>query len=98
VEVVETERLRPGQVVAEPVTNESGAVLCPEGHSLDQESIQRLQQAGVVSVQVVIDEAAAAALQQRLAQLEKRFKGIDDPCLLRLKAAVLDVLAPTAES
>ena len=96
VESVRISKLRPGQVVGAPVTSGYGAVLCKQGHRLSQKSIQRLRTAGVHSVQVETDDANAVATQQRIARIENRFHGIDDPWLLCLKATVLDLVASNA--
>ncbi|MBN2308084.1 MAG: hypothetical protein JXR94_03890 [Candidatus Hydrogenedentes bacterium] len=79
--------LRPGQVVAQPVTNPRGGVLCPVGFRLTEASIERLRTAGVQTVSVEgTDEGPS--IVERIERLHRRFEGIDDPILLQIKAAI----------
>ncbi|MBX7258618.1 MAG: hypothetical protein K1Y02_19815 [Candidatus Hydrogenedentes bacterium] len=83
--------LKPGQVIAKAVTNAGGAVLCPAGYRLTETSIERLKNAGVDAV--VLDtsdspESNEATIDLRLAELEARFRGIDDPIMLQIKATI----------
>ena len=78
--------LRPGQVLADAVTNSGGAVLCPMGYTLTDKAIERLKNAGAVSVWIEGDPDAGPDVDKLEAKLNKRFEGIDDPVLLRIKA------------
>ena len=78
----------PGQVLARPVLNPEGAVLCPTGLRLNEATIERLKAAGVTAVTVEGVDAAGPSLQERLDALETRFRDIDDPLMLQLKATI----------
>ncbi len=87
--LVSIDDLIPDQVVAKAATNENGAVLCPAGYRLTQAAIERLKTAGVVSV--VIEgggEEHRSRYAERLAGMERRFKGTDDPIMLQIKAVI----------
>jgi len=79
---------RPGHILAKAVTNATGAVLCPPGLRLTQATIERLRNAGVQSLIVEGGKDAGRALDERLADLQRRFAGIDDPLMLQIKAAL----------
>lgn len=89
-QMVSAATLTPGQVLAAPVTNSGGAILCPAGFTLTESAISRLQNAGIEFVSIEGDAASCtnAAAQIRLESLEKRFSGVSDPILLELKDAV----------
>ncbi len=87
-ELVNVHQLKPGDVVAAPVTNSFGAVLCPMGFSLSEGAIERLVNAGVDSVAIEGSRHAGPSLDERLGQLELRFQGVNDPVLLQIKAIV----------
>jgi hypothetical protein len=79
----------PGQTLAKAVTNASGAVLCPPGFQLTEAVIQRLKNAGIESV--VLEggiERQGSTVEERLAELELRFQGVNDPIMLQLKATI----------
>ncbi len=80
--------LRSGQVLADAVKNSGGAVLCPMGYTLTEKAIERLQNAGVVSIWIEGDPDAGPDVNKLEANLNKRFDGIDDPILLRIKALI----------
>jgi len=86
---VNVQFLRPGQVVANAVTNATGAVLCPMGYTLTEQAINRLKNAGVGSVWVEGSSEPTIDITAREAELEKRFAGVHDPVLLGIKA-ILD--------
>ncbi|GMU91551.1 MAG: hypothetical protein AMXMBFR4_06090 [Candidatus Hydrogenedentota bacterium] len=89
-QMVSVATLAPGQVVAAPVTNSGGAILCPAGFTLTESAISRLQNAGIEFVSIQGDAATCenAAAHVRLENLEKRFSRVSDPILLELKDAV----------
>jgi len=87
-ELVSVSQLRPGQIVAKAITNANGGILCPPGFLLTESAIERLKNAGVLSIIIESLEYKGPETQARLRELEKRFEGIDDPILLQLKAAV----------
>ena len=78
--------LRPGQVLADAVTNASGAVLCPLGFTLTEQAIKRLQNANVTSVGIEGSSKPGIDIDARQAELDKRFAGMTDPVLLGIKA------------
>lgn len=83
--------LKPGQVIAKAVTNAGGAVLCPAGYRLTETSIERLKNAGVDAVVLDTSEGTDTkdvSIDQRLAELETRFRGVDDPIMLQIKATI----------
>lgn len=77
--------LRPGQVIADVVTNANGAVLCPIGYNLTEQAIQRLKNANVSMVYIEGNAAPSVDIEARLNDLESRFAGIDDPILMEIK-------------
>ncbi len=77
--------LRPGQVVADAIKNSSGAVLCPMGYVLTETAIARLKNAGVATVRIEGRADAGPDVNKLEENLEKRFEGIADPGLLRIK-------------
>ena len=79
---------QPGQVLAQPVTNAIGAILCPAGHHLTEETIARLHTAGIKTIEIVGGQSDAPTPAERIEALEHRFDGIDDPILLQIKAAI----------
>lgn len=87
-ELVNISQLRSGQTIARAVTNKGGAVLCPPGFRLTDVAIERLKNAGVESVIVESYEDRERALQERVDALQERFRGIEDPLMLQLKAAI----------
>jgi len=78
--------LRPGQVIADVVSNKNGAVLCPIGYVLTEQAIQRLKNAGVITVYVEGHPGPTIDIDARLNDLESRFAGTDEPVLLEIKA------------
>ncbi len=83
--------LKPGQIIAKAVTNAGGAVLCPAGYRLTETAIEHLKNAGVDAV--VLDapddeKSSDASFELRLTELETRFKGVDDPIMLQIKATI----------
>jgi hypothetical protein len=83
---VNVQFLRPGQVVADVVTNASGAVLCPMGFTLTEQAINRLKNASVGSVWIEGSSEPAIDIGARQAELDKRFANISDPVLIGIKA------------
>ena len=80
--------LKPGHVVAEPVNNSSGAVLCPMGYVLTEQAIARLQSANVGTIFIEGNPDAGPDVDKLEAQLEKRFAGVTEPTLLRIKGLI----------
>lgn len=78
--------LRPGQVLADAVTNPNGAVLCPMGFTLTEQAIRRLQNANVSVVWIEGSSKPGIDIDARQAELDKRFAGVSDPVLLGIKA------------
>ncbi len=80
--------VRAGHVLARAVTNAGGAVLCPAGFRLTDSVIERLRGAGIESLIVEGGNDKGPSPQERVAALNQRFEGIDDPLLLQIKAAI----------
>jgi len=87
-QLVNIAQLKPGQTVASAVTNAGGAVLCPVGFKLTETAIMRLANAGIDAVIVEVNERRNREIERRLGALEGRFRGIDDPIMLQLKATI----------
>jgi len=87
-ELVSVAALKIDYVVAEPVTNPSGALLCPSGVRLTETVIERLKTAGVEAVVVEEADNSGPAIEERIAQLNQRFRRVDDPLMLQIKATV----------
>jgi hypothetical protein len=87
-EMLNVEQLQAGMVVASPVSNASGAVLCPMGFKLTDSAITRFKNAGVDTVLVEDVKRQGFSLEDRMALLEARFQGIDDPVLVQIHAIV----------
>lgn len=83
---VNVQFLRPGQVVADVVTNASGAVLCPMGFTLTEQAINRLKNVGVGSIWIEGNSKPTIDIGARQSELDKRFSGVSDPVLLGIKA------------
>lgn len=86
---VNVQFLRPGQVVANAVTNVSGAVLCPMGYTLTEQAIGRLKNANVGSVWIEGNSKPSVDIEARQVELDKRFSGVSDPVLIGIKG-ILD--------
>lgn len=84
--------LRPGQVVADAVTNSKGAVLCPMGYQLTEQAIQRLSNANIGAVWIEGSAKPGIDIDARQAELDKRFAGISDPVLLGIRKILEDRL------
>jgi hypothetical protein len=80
--------VKPGQVLAKAVAGAGGAVLCPAGFRLTEIAIRRLTNAGIESLVVQGDTEDTAGLERRIEALGMRFKGIEDPIMLQIKATV----------
>lgn len=87
-ELLDIASTQPGHVIAQAVTNPEGIILCPPGFRLTEAAIDRLKRVGVVSVAVVETGGAQTRLRERLTQLNARFKGVDDPLLLRIREII----------
>jgi hypothetical protein len=89
-------RVSAGQIIARPVTNKDGAVLCPRGFVLTGAAILRLQNAGVDMLFVDSPGETGPSATKRLEALEERFSGVDDPVLLKLKQVIREYLSDMA--
>lgn len=87
-ELVNVSQLRPGLILATAIRNKGGAVLCPAGMQLTKVIIERIRNAGVESAVVEGTVGDGPKIEERLAALEARFTGIDDPILLQIKATI----------
>lgn len=72
-------------VLAQPVTTSTGAVLCPKGMALTAVMIERLKNAGIGTVVVEGGDAGQSSPQMRLNMLNRRFEGVSDPRFLEVK-------------
>ena len=86
--LVRISEVKPGQVLAKAVVTGGGAVLCPAGFRLTETSVQRLANAGIESLLVEGDSGDTSELQRRMEAVEARFRGIDDPIMMQIKATV----------
>lgn len=97
-ELLDINALTAGRVLARPVVNEAGAVLCPAGLELNASIIERLRAVGITSVLVVGGEDRMRSVDDRIEELKRRFEGVDDAIMLQLKALMenrLDLLRQT---
>lgn len=78
----------PGMVLARPIRNPEGAVLCPAGLELTDMSIRRLQRTGVETFFVEGGDEIGPTPEERIAELTRRFQGISDPVMLQIKDIV----------
>ena len=100
-ETLPLDSVKPGSILAAPVTDVRGNVLVPEGRALTVEWIQRLKGRGVrqVSVQPASDapeaEAASHAAQSdRVAKFDAMFsRHAQDPLMQALAVAAHQVLS-----
>ena len=85
---IDVKFLRSGHVLADPVANSSGAILCPMGYQLTDIAIQRLKNAGVLRVTIEGNPYSGPSIEFLTDRLEKRFQGIEDPRLLEIKGLI----------
>lgn len=85
---VDVKFLRPGQVLADRVCNAAGAVLCPLGYTLTEQAIERLENARIESVWIEGSAKPPVDVTESLAQLDRRFNGVEDPVLLEIRALI----------
>lgn len=78
--------LMPGMILAKPVTNGSGLPVVAAGAELDSAIIQRLGNLGLNSVYVEgeADDADGKTLAELQADLEHRFRGVDQDPVQRM--------------
>jgi len=79
---------KPKQVLAQAVTTAQGATLCPSGFRLTETAIERLKRAGIESVVIKGSRVKGPTAEVRIAALNRRFDGIDDPIMLQIKATI----------
>lgn len=94
VKLVSVAALRPGYVLAEAVCNTSGAVLCPSGSRLTAGLIERLRNAGIEAAVVEVADRSGPTPEERIAELNERFEGVDDPIMLQIKTTIDNRLSP----
>jgi len=87
-ELVSLVEITPGRILARPVANSAGAVLCQAGSLLTEALIEKLENAGIDSVYVQGGGREGPTLEERLAALQTRFTRVADPALLELRAIV----------
>ncbi|MBA2849097.1 hypothetical protein G4V39_11035 [Thermosulfuriphilus ammonigenes] len=87
---------REGMILAKEVTDSAGRVLCGPGTELSQRLLDRLANMGV---QFVVVEGHPVAmpgeksLEERLAELERRFEKVaGDPVLAMLKEVIQETM------
>ena len=83
------DQAKPGEEVAEPVKNDRGMVILPEGAKLTPALIDRLRKMGVVEVMVEGEDPNAPppkSLDELLEDLKVRFEGQEDnPLMMQIK-------------
>jgi hypothetical protein len=84
--------LKPGQILAEDVTNENGMILCSAGFELTENAIARLKRAGI-SAAVVRGSTDPAVMERRLAEVRARFEGNGNPALTGIQRAIEQAIA-----
>ncbi len=79
-----------GQIIARDLTNSSGGVLCSKGTILTERLIERLRKAQVPGVYVErpMTREDEEARKARLGQMRARFRGVEDPVMLEIKAII----------
>jgi hypothetical protein len=87
---------KPGDEVAEPVKNDRGMVILPEGAKLAPSLIERLRKMGVKEIALEGDDPNAPppkTLDELRDDLEFRFEGLDDnPLMMGIKRIAGDHL------
>ena len=91
----------PGMILAKPVTNDRGIVLCAPGTELTQEIITRLSNMGAKRIRVegAPEDTGNAdkSLDQQIDELHARFRKVEgDPLMRKIKEAFLERLKERA--
>jgi hypothetical protein len=86
---VSVDKLEPGMKLAKPVLAASGIALLGEGTELNETRIERIRDMNISAVFVEGVAMQAVPKEEMLAQVEARFKGVDNkPYMGMLKKAV----------
>ena len=89
---VPIELVKPGMVLARPITNETGMALCAEGTELSDTIIERLKRMNVSHVTLKghpVDLGDTKTKEQKIEELKMRFSRVqDDPLMQKLQSAI----------
>ena len=91
--------VKPGMILAKPVTNEKGMPLCAEGTELSANLINRLKKMNVPSLTLEghpVDLGDAEKTpREKLQDIAARFSRVDgDPIMDKLRDAITSAIAP----
>jgi len=87
--------IQPGMITAEEVIDPNGRVLCGKDVELTEEHITKFSEFGVSFVTVKgypVRLPWEKTLEEELEDLEKRFEGIKDENLLKIKEVLIEFL------
>ncbi len=87
--------IKPGMITYEEVVDANGRTLCGKNIELTEEWINRFYELGVNFVTVKghpVKLPWEKTLDQELKELEERFKGVDNPNLLKIKEILVEFL------
>ncbi len=84
---IPVEEAQPGDIVVEPVQDESGRVLLPAGAKLSPAVLSRLKGWGVFTLAIEGDDAEEGkSSEEFLSELDHRFAGFEsDALMMRIK-------------
>lgn len=86
------DQVRPGDIVAEDVHNETGGILVPAKTCLSETHLRRLKTAGISALHLTREAAEVTAtlppVAKRLEDLHARFAQTEDPDLLQIRDIV----------
>jgi len=90
---VPIELVKPGMVLARPITNEAGMALCAEGTELSDTIIERLKRMNVSHVTLkghpVDLGCETKTKEQKIEELKMRFSRVqDDPLMQKIQSAI----------
>ncbi len=86
---ISPDKLQPGMKLVKPVISNNGMVLLGEGMELTEKWIQRIVDMGIENLYVEGSQEPAVPKEELLAQLEARFKYIQDcPYMVLINKAV----------
>jgi hypothetical protein len=72
------DKLQPGMKLTKPILNKAGIVLLGEGTELTETWIERIQDMDIADVQVEGSEQPLESKEELLAQVDERFKRVED--------------------
>ncbi|MCD6569779.1 MAG: hypothetical protein J7L53_03660 [Deltaproteobacteria bacterium] len=94
--------VRPGMILAKPVTNEKGFVLCAEGTELTATLIERLKRMNIAVIVLkghpVDMGGEEKTREQRIAEVQSRFANVEgDPIMDQIKDAITNAIISEEE-